>query len=95
MKTASDKNIKIIIMFDEIEYISFKSPLDEHWKTEFIDFGKQFGLFKAFIGIWCSYYLVLTQVLQKSIRLMAFKIRYLVSCNRSIYMDYLKMKREL
>lgn len=25
-------------MFDEIEYISFKSPLDEHWKTEFIDF---------------------------------------------------------
>lgn len=38
VKTASDKNIKIIIMFDEIEYISFKSPLDEHWKTEFIDF---------------------------------------------------------
>ena len=25
-------------MFDEIEYISFKSPLDAHWKTEFIDF---------------------------------------------------------
>jgi len=38
VKTASDKNIKIIIMFDEIEYISFKSPIDEHWKTEFIDF---------------------------------------------------------
>lgn len=38
IKTASDKNQKIIIMFDEIEYISFKSPLDVHWKTEFIDF---------------------------------------------------------
>ena len=38
VKTASDRNQKIIIMFDEIEYISFKSPLDAHWKTEFIDF---------------------------------------------------------
>ncbi len=38
MKEASIRNIKIIIMFDEIEYISFKSPLDVHWKTEFVDF---------------------------------------------------------
>lgn len=38
MKTASDMNKKIVIMFDEIEYISFKSPMDSHWHTEFIDF---------------------------------------------------------
>lgn len=38
MKEASDRNKKIVIMFDEIEYISFKAPMDEHWKTEFIDF---------------------------------------------------------
>lgn len=38
VKTAAERDIKIIIMFDEIEYISFKSPLDEHWETEFIDF---------------------------------------------------------
>ena len=35
---ASKKNLKIVIMFDEIEYISFRSPLDTHWRTEFIDF---------------------------------------------------------
>jgi hypothetical protein len=29
---------RIIIIFDEIEYISFIAPLDEHWKTEFVDF---------------------------------------------------------
>ena len=38
MKTAADMKRKIIIMFDEIEYISFRSPLDTHWHTEFIDF---------------------------------------------------------
>ena len=38
MKTASDMNKKIVIMFDEIEYISFKSPMDPHWHTEFLDF---------------------------------------------------------
>ena len=38
MKTASDMNKKIVIMFDEIEYISFKSPMDSHWHTEFVDF---------------------------------------------------------
>ena len=35
---AALKNKKIVIMFDEIEYISFKSTLDTHWQTEFIDF---------------------------------------------------------
>lgn len=38
MKTASDRKLKVIIMFDEIEYISFKSPMDQHWQTEFVDF---------------------------------------------------------
>ncbi len=38
IKTASDRNKKVVIMFDEIEYISFKSPLDTHWHTEFVDF---------------------------------------------------------
>ena len=35
---ASKRNLRIVIMFDEIEYISFKSPMDLHWHTEFIDF---------------------------------------------------------
>ena len=35
---ASKQNKKVVIIFDEIEYISFKSPLDAHWHTEFIDF---------------------------------------------------------
>ena len=38
IKTASDRNKKIVIMFDEIEYISFKCPMDSHWCSEFIDF---------------------------------------------------------
>lgn len=38
MKMASEQGKKIIIMFDEIEYISFKSPMDKQWHTEFIDF---------------------------------------------------------
>lgn len=38
INTASKMGKKIIIMFDEIEYISFKSPLDVHWKEEYIDF---------------------------------------------------------
>ena len=35
---ASKRNLKIVIMFDEIEYISFKSPMDAHWHTEFVNF---------------------------------------------------------
>lgn len=38
VKSASELNKRIVLLFDEIEYISFRAPLDEHWKTEFIDF---------------------------------------------------------
>lgn len=38
MKEASVRNKKIVVIFDEIEYISFRSPLDPHWKTEYIEF---------------------------------------------------------
>lgn len=38
MKEASIRKKRIVIMFDEIEYISFKAPMDEHWKNEYIDF---------------------------------------------------------
>ena len=38
MKLASEHQKKIIIVFDEIEYISFNSSLDKHWKEEYIDF---------------------------------------------------------
>lgn len=38
MKEASIRNKKIVIIFDEIEYISFRSPLDPHWKSEYIEF---------------------------------------------------------
>ncbi|MBQ9345409.1 MAG: hypothetical protein IJT88_09380 [Kiritimatiellae bacterium] len=38
IKEAANKGIKIILVFDEIEYVSFIAPLDEHWKTEFVDF---------------------------------------------------------
>lgn len=35
---AAKRNQKIVIMFDEIEYISFRSPMNPHWHLEFIDF---------------------------------------------------------
>lgn len=35
---AATRNLRIVIMFDEIEYISFKSPMDAHWHSEFVDF---------------------------------------------------------
>lgn len=35
---AAKLNKKIILLFDEIEFISFNAPLDPHWKTEYIDF---------------------------------------------------------
>ena len=38
VKEAAALQTKIIIMFDEIEYISFISPMNDHWKNEFIDF---------------------------------------------------------
>lgn len=36
IKSIQDK--KIVLIFDEIEYISFIAPLDEHWKSDFVDF---------------------------------------------------------
>lgn len=38
VKEAANKGVKLILVFDEIEYISFIAPLDEHWKSEYIDF---------------------------------------------------------
>ena len=38
VKEAESTGIKLILVFDEIEYISFIAPLDEHWKNEYIDF---------------------------------------------------------
>ena len=38
VKEAANKGIKLILIFDEIEYISFIAVLNEHWKTEFVDF---------------------------------------------------------
>ena len=34
----SKTNNKIVLVFDEIEYISFVAKLDKHWHQEFIDF---------------------------------------------------------
>ncbi|ADY55387.1 hypothetical protein Sgly_1059 [Syntrophobotulus glycolicus DSM 8271] len=38
VQEANKKGKKIILFFDEIEYISFNATLDKHWKREFIDF---------------------------------------------------------
>lgn len=38
IESLSQKNTKIILIFDEIEYISFKSIQDKHWHEEFLDF---------------------------------------------------------
>lgn len=38
VQEANKKNKKVILIFDEIEYISFNATLDVHWKREFIDF---------------------------------------------------------
>ena len=38
LKSANNKGIKILLIFDEIEYISFKSLTDKHWESDFIDF---------------------------------------------------------
>lgn len=52
VKDAANKSKKLIVVFDEIEYISFIAPLDEHWKTEFVDFGRLYGLFKVLTAIF-------------------------------------------
>jgi hypothetical protein len=35
---AKRKGLKIVLIFDEIEYISFKSLTDKHWESGYIDF---------------------------------------------------------
>ena len=36
--TKIDSDKRVALVFDEIEYISFESPEDEHWKQDFIPF---------------------------------------------------------
>lgn len=43
VKEASNRGLKLILVFDEIECKSFIATLDEHWKNGFNDFGKPFG----------------------------------------------------
>ncbi|WP_445620503.1 hypothetical protein ACUN8C_00855 [Kushneria sp. Sum13] len=38
IKEAQNQKIKILLMLDEIEYISFVSPVDKHWNEDYIDF---------------------------------------------------------
>lgn len=38
ISTLAKRGVKIVLVFDEIEYISFKSIQDVHWHTEFLDF---------------------------------------------------------
>ena len=38
IQRAASECKKIVIIFDEIEYISFRSPTDSHWHSEFINF---------------------------------------------------------
>lgn len=38
MAKASERNIKIILIFDEIEYISYFAKQDTHWSEDYFDF---------------------------------------------------------
>ena len=38
MTTASKRNIKIILIFDEIEYISYFSKQNKHWEKDYFEF---------------------------------------------------------
>lgn len=38
MRRAADRGIKIILIFDEIEYISYFAKQDKHWKDDYFDF---------------------------------------------------------
>lgn len=38
LKVANYRKQKIILIFDEVEYVSFKSLTDEHWHSDFIEF---------------------------------------------------------
>lgn len=38
IKVANSKNKRVCLMFDEVEYISFISPKDPHWKDDYLEF---------------------------------------------------------
>lgn len=38
MTRASERKIKVILIFDEIEYISYFAKQDTHWKTDYFEF---------------------------------------------------------
>lgn len=38
VKRISDKNIKVCLIFDEVEYISFVAKRDLHWHEDFLEF---------------------------------------------------------
>ena len=58
IQEANKKGKKIILFFDEIEYISFNATLDEHWKKEFIDFWQTIwsvqSLYRNLVFIICG-----------------------------------------
>lgn len=58
IQEADKKRKKIILIFDEIEYISFNATLDEHWKREFIDFWQTIwsvqSLYRNLVFIICG-----------------------------------------
>ena len=38
IRKLNEKKHKLCLMLDEIEYISFISPMDEHWKKDYLEF---------------------------------------------------------
>lgn len=58
VQEANKKNKKIILFFDEIEYISFNATLDKHWAREFIDFWQTIwsvqSLYRNLVFIICG-----------------------------------------
>jgi hypothetical protein len=38
VRLAKDSGVKICLMFDEVEFISFISPKDVHWKEDYLEF---------------------------------------------------------
>lgn len=58
VQEANKKGKKIILFFDEIEYISFNATLDKHWNREFIDFWQTIwsvqSLYRNLVFIICG-----------------------------------------
>lgn len=58
IQEANKKGKKIILFFDEIEYISFNAALDKHWKRDFIDFWQTIwsvqSLYRNLVFIICG-----------------------------------------